>query len=113
MWSINSATKIYLARGVTDMRKSFHGLHAWVDQVLKRDPVSGHWFIFCNRRRNRLKIFFWDGSGFWVCAKRLEKGRFSWWREDEEKLELDAQQLAMLVGGYEFDKIRRKKWYFA
>ena len=78
MFGVGTATRVYLALGATDMRKGFEGLHGLVRQRLELDPLSGHLFLFCNRSRTRLKVLFWDGSGLWVCAKRLEKGRFSW-----------------------------------
>jgi transposase len=75
MFGIGSATRIYLAAGSTDMRKGFEGLFGLVRDRLSCDPLSGHVFLFTNAQRNRLKLLFWDGSGLWVCAKRLEKGR--------------------------------------
>jgi len=78
MISLSSATRIFIVTGTTDMRKSFNGLYAIVAYQLDEDPVSGHVFVFCNRARNRIKLLVWDGSGLWVCAKRLEKGRFHW-----------------------------------
>lgn len=78
MFGMGPATRVYLAAGATDMRKGFDGLHALVRQQMAADPLSGHLFLFCNRPCTRLKVLFWDGSGLWVCAKRLEKGRFSW-----------------------------------
>jgi len=78
MFGIGPATRIYLAAGATDMRKSFEGLFGLVRDRLSCDPLSGHIFLFSNAQRNRLKLLFWDGSGLWVCAKRLEKGRFRW-----------------------------------
>ena len=67
-----------MAVGATDMRKGFEGLYGLVRDRLQLEPLSGHLFIFCNKASNRLKVLFWDGSGLWVCAKRLERGRFSW-----------------------------------
>ena len=107
MWPLSAATRIYLAQGVTDMRKSFNGLYACVTAVLKRDPLTGHLFIFCNRRRNRVKVFYWDGSGFWVCAKRLERGRFAW--PDRETLR--GEELTLLLGGIDLKNTREKKWH--
>src|SRR5688572_3159355 len=78
MFSIGAATRVYVAAGSTDMRKSFEGLFGLVRDRLECDPLSGHVFLFSNVQRNRLKLLFWDGSGLWVCAKRLEKGRFRW-----------------------------------
>ena len=78
MFGLGPATRIYLAAGVTDMRKGFEGLYGLVRDRLSCEPLSGHLFLFCNAQRNRLKVLVWDGSGLWVCAKRLEKGRFTW-----------------------------------
>ena len=77
MFGIGHATRIYLAVAATDMRKSFEGLSGLIREKLSQEPLSGHLFLFCNQPRNRLKVVFWDGHGLWVCAKRLEKGRFS------------------------------------
>ncbi len=78
MFGWGPATRIYLAAGATDMRKGFEGLYGLARDRLSCDPLSGHIFLFTNARHNRLKLLFWDGSGLWVCAKRLEKGRFRW-----------------------------------
>ena len=71
MFGLGPATRIYLAAGVTDMRKGFEGLYGLVRDRLSCEPLSGHLFLFCNGQRNRLKVLVWDGSGLWVCAKRL------------------------------------------
>lgn len=78
MIGIGPATKIHLLAGATDMRRGFEGLYALASGLLEAEPLSGHVFGFCNKGRNRLKLLYWDGSGLWVCAKRLEKGRFAW-----------------------------------
>ena len=78
MLSLPTSVRIYLARGATDMRKSIDGLSAVTTQVLEQDPFSGHLFVFCNRRRDRIKILYWEQSGFWLLHKRLEKGTFAW-----------------------------------
>ena len=69
---------MFIALAPVDLRGSFNRLSARAQNQLAQDPLSGHLFVFTNRLRNRLKILFWDGSGLWVCAKRLEQGRFSW-----------------------------------
>jgi transposase len=76
VWS--AATRIYLALGATDLRQGFDGLYALVRQRLEWDPASGHVFVFAIRRRSRVKLLFWDGSGLWLCAKRPERGRVRW-----------------------------------
>jgi len=110
MWAINATTRIFLAQGATDMRLGFNGLCALVEHQIRESPVSGHLFAFCNRRRNRLKLLFWDGSGLWVCAKRLEAGRFTW-PQKEEPCELDRERFLMLLGGLEWASTIQKPWY--
>lgn len=78
MLNASSATRVFVAIAPVDLRQSFNGLSSQVQAQLRQDPLSGHLFVFTNRTRNRLKVLYWDGSGLWVCAKRLEKGRFSW-----------------------------------
>ena len=86
MFGLGAATRIYLAVGSTDMRKGFEGLYGLVRDQLGLDPLSGHLCLFCNKGRNRLKVLYWDGSGLWICAKRLERGRFSWPSDGERTL---------------------------
>ena len=71
MLSVSAATRVLIALEPVDMRQGFNGLFARVQAVLKEDPASGHFFVFTNKHRNRLKILCYDGSGLWVCAKRL------------------------------------------
>jgi transposase len=113
MLGFGSATRVYVAIGATDMRKGFEGLFGIVRDRLLIDPLSGHVFVFCNARKNRLKILYWDGSGLWICSKRLEKGRFSWPGQGDEngKVRLSQEQLTMLIGGIELKQTRRKDWY--
>ena len=108
------ATRIFLAPGATDMRKSFEGLSDLVRHQFKEDPLSGHLFVFANRRKTRLKVLYWDGSGTWICAKRLEKGCFSWPRADSTEngaLRILAQELTLLLNGIDLDKTRARVWW--
>jgi transposase len=105
------STKIYLIAGVTDMRKSFDGLAAIVSGTLQQDPYSGHAFIFSNRLRNRLKILLWDRSGFWVLAKRLEKGTFAWPTSASATVEMTPEELSLLLGGIDLRGSVRRRWY--
>ena len=113
MFGLGPATRIYLAAGATDMRKGFEGLYGLVRDRLLCDPLSGHVFLFSNKQRNRLKLLFYDGSGLWVCAKRLEKGRFRWPEMDSEptKLMLSHEELALLLGGIDLVQTRPRKWH--
>jgi len=113
MFGIGPATRIYLATGSTDMRKGFEGLYGLVRDRLSCDPLSGHVFVFSNAQRNRLKLLFWDGSGLWVCAKRLEKGRLRWPEADAEgnKVTLSHEELMLLLGGIDLAQTSRRPWH--
>ena len=95
------------------MRKSYEGLYGLVRDRLLCEPRSGHVFLFCNEQRNRLKIFFFDGSGVWVCAKRLERGRFNWPSagDAQAKVVLTHEELYLLIGGIDLGKTKVRNWY--
>ena len=113
MFGVGPATRIYLAAGATDMRQGFEGLYGRVHDQLQLDPLSGHIFLFSNAQRNRLKMLFWDGSGLWVCAKRLEKGRFRWpaAASGQAKVVLSHEELALLLGGIDLAGSKRRAWF--
>jgi transposase len=113
MFGVGPATRIYLAAGATDMRKGFEGLYGLVRDQLQLEPLSGHIFIFSNAQRNRLKLMFWDGSGLWVCAKRLERGGFRWpvAKAGQNKVVLSQEELALLVGGIDLAGSKRRAWF--
>ncbi len=113
MFGFGPATRIYLAVGATDMRKGFEGLYGLVRDRLQCEPLSGHVFLFCNGRHNRLKLLVFDGSGLWVCAKRLEKGRFRWPQtgDAQSKVVLSHEELALLLGGIDLAQTQRRPWY--
>lgn len=109
------ATRIFLALGPTDMRKGFEGLSSLVKHRFKEDPLSGHLFVFANKSRNRLKLLYWDGSGLWICAKRLEKGRYFWpspeVTPESGALRILAEELTLLVSGIDLGKTRERNWW--
>lgn len=113
IYGVGAATRIYLAAGATDIRKGFEGLYGLVRDRLELDPLSGHVFCFCNRRRTRLKLLYFDGSGLWVCAKRLERGCFRWPAAEEggARVRLSAAELAQLLGGLDLAEARPRRWY--
>ena len=115
MFGVGGATRIYLAAGTTDLRKSFEGLYGLVRDSLLCDPLSGHLFLFTNAQRNRLKLLFYDGSGLWVCAKRLDRGRFCGPDSDRESVAvvLMAEELALLLGGIDLRHTERRRWHRA
>lgn len=114
MLSFAGSLKIFVALEACDMRKGLNGLHALVTERLQEDPRAGALFVFTNRRRTRLKILFWDGTGLWVCAKRLEQGTFSWPKSVEPsatKLRLAPEALALLTDGVELRGAKLRPWY--
>jgi len=111
MFGLGLATKIYIAVEAVDMRKGFEGLYGLVRDHLGQDPLSGHLFLFTNRTKTRLKALVWDGSGLWVCAKRLEKGRFRWPEAKAHSVAMRPEELAMLLNGLDVSQARpRKNW---
>ena len=112
MLTISPAVRIYLATGATDLRRSIDGLSAVVRDQLQLDPLSGHWFLFRNKRGDRLKILIWDHGGFWVLYRRLERGTFAWPREPSSgPVEIRSMDLALLLGGVDLAQTRRRRWY--
>jgi transposase len=113
MLAFPAAIRIYVALEPVDMRKQYDGLWAAAQQQLGEDPKQGALFCFTNRERTRLKLLYWDGTGVWVLAKRLEQGRFSWPEPSEakRKLALTPEALALLIGGVELRRGSLKPWY--
>ena len=104
MFGFGTARRIYLAVEPVDMRQQFNGLWAHAAQKLQEDPREGALFVFSNKDRNRLKMLYWDGTGVWVLAKRLEKGRFSWpVGRDRTKLALAPETTAVSWGWVEIE----------
>lgn len=102
MIPVPAQTKVWLAAGVTDMRKGFNGLSALTEKVLAEDPFSGHLFVFRGRRGDLLKIVWWDGQGACLFSKRLEKGRFVWPSPADGKISVTPAQLSMLLEGIDW-----------
>ena len=102
MIGLPAGTKVWLACGVTDMRKGFDGLAALVQLSLREDPFSGQLFVFRGRRGDRVKILWWDGDGLCLFAKRLERGRFVWPRATDGTVHLTQAQLSMLLEGIDW-----------
>jgi transposase len=96
--------RVYLALGSTDMRKSINGLTLLVASQLGRDALSGHVFVFCNRRRTIVKALYWDHNGFALWHKRLEEERFRWPETTQDVLEVRPHQLQWLLSGLEVEQ---------
>jgi len=111
MLTLSPTTRVYLAAGSTDMRKSYNTLAAIVTNELGGDPLCGHLFVFCNRRRDRIKVLYFDNGGYWLCAKRLEHGTFAWPDAETRSIELTREELLLLVAGIDLAATRRRRWY--
>jgi transposase len=112
MLTVSSAVRIYMATGATNLRRSIDGLSACVRDQRQLDPLSGHLFLFRNRRGDRLKILLWDQSGFWVFYKRLEQGTFAWPREERgAPVEMRHRDLLLSLFGVDLATTRRRRWY--
>ena len=114
MLSFAGSLKVFVAIEPCDMRKGFNGLPALVTERLQEDPQAGALFVFTNRRRNRLKILFWDRTGLWVCTKRLEQGTFSWPAPaagGSTKLSLTPEALTLLTDGVDLRGAKLRPWY--
>lgn len=107
MLSFAGIERVYLACGSTDLRRSIDGLAVIVSQVFRLDPFAPCLFVFCNRRRDKMKILYWDVAGFWLLYRRLEKGRFQWpATSDTTPLAITRRQLQWLLDGLELEQKR-------
>jgi transposase len=126
MLCLPANTRIFLCTTPTDMRKSFDGLFALVETVIGEDPFSGHLFLFRNRKRDRVKLLYWDRDGLAIWYKRLEEGRYQFpsdlgvqrsvsadgtSQQPSARLEIRADELAMLLGGIDLAHVKRRKRY--
>ena len=113
MLSFPPAVRIWLGTAPVDLRRSFDGLAEQVRQHLGNDPVSGHVFVFRNKRGDRVKLLYWDEDGFVIVYKRLEEGTFRWpsTAPEQASVTLRAAELAMLLDGVDWSKAQRSKRY--
>ncbi len=109
MISFPSAVKVYLCKQVTDMRRSFDGLAMMVQNIVKQDPLSGHMFVFRNKRGNMMKLLYWDNDGYAIWYKRLEKGKFSWPSNIQEGMAIDSRDFAMILEGVKLSRTAKEK----
>jgi transposase len=110
----SAALKVFLALEPCDMRKSFNGLHELAGRYHDSNPGRDSLFVFTNKNRNRIKLLYFDGTGLWVAAKRLEKGRFSWPAPSEpgqRRIKLHAEALQLLLDGVDLRGATLKPWY--
>jgi len=111
MLALPPGARVFVARGPTDMRKAFDGLSGLVISLIDEDPQSGHLFVFFNRRHDRVKILWWDGQGYWLHYKRLEKGQFAIFdraSESEGSFNIDGASLMMILEGIDLRGASRR-----
>lgn len=115
MLSVLVPVRIFLARDPVDMRKSFHGLVSLTESVLKQDPLAGHLFVFVNRRRDRIKLLYWGGTGFCIWYQQLEKGTYQLpdaaTADEQEGIEITALQLSLILDGIDLSTVRQRPRY--
>lgn len=104
MISFKDIPKIYIAQGYTDLRKGIDGYAHIVQDHFSLNPFDDALFIFCNRHRDKLKCLYWDGTGFWLLYKRLDKGHFKWKKDDDGALLITQQQLQWLLQGLKIEQ---------
>lgn len=111
MLSLPTSVRVFVARERVDFRKGIDGLYAVVRDHFREDALSGHWYLFFNRRRDRLKILVWDRNGFWLLMKRLEGGTFERVEGTSDRIEIDRARLAMLLDGIDTKNTRLRKHF--
>lgn len=107
MLGLDERSRVWLVLGKTDMRKSINGLSDAVANQLKLDPMSGQYFVFCGRTRDRMKILYWDRNGYALWYKRLEADRFRWPRDENEARAITGEQLEWLLSGLDIAQAHR------
>jgi transposase len=108
MFGLSEQTRVFLKTGATDGRLGLDALRGLVSQVLRQDVLTGSIFAFCNRRRNRIRCLLFDGSGFWLASKRLERATFQWPKDEAAVMQMSLAQLRLLLEGFELKS--RRGW---
>ena len=113
MIGLPASVRVYLCTVPCDMRRSFDGLYGLVTSVMELDALAGHLFVFSNRKRDRVKIFYWDRDGFAIWSKRLEEGTYAmpFGKGEERRAEITSQELSALLSGIDLSQARRRKRY--
>ena len=111
MFGLSAAVRVYLAKQPAEMRQSFDGLSSLASGSLSLDPLSGHLFVFVNKRRDRIKILYWDRDGLAIWAKRLERGTFRIPAAAADRVDMTTAELAALLAGIDLNTARRRVRY--
>ncbi len=108
-WSAPNV-RVFLAREPVDMRKQFHGLIALAEEVLKQDPLTGHLFVYINRRRDRIKVLYWEDTGYCIWYKQLQRGTYELPTVNQESvsIELTMSQLSLILDGIELGSAKQR-----
>jgi transposase len=113
MFQVETNSKVWLILGKTDMRKSIDGLAGIVSNHLGLDASNGQYFVFCGRKKNTVKILYWDRNGYCLWYKRLEEDRFRWPKTKEDIRAVTGEQLSWLLSGLDWEKAYRERKYSA
>ena len=108
MLGLSEQTRVFLRTGVTDGRLGIDALRGLVGKAMRQDVLTGALFVFCNGRRNRIRCLLWDGSGFWLATKRVERATFAWPRDEAQVRQMSLAQLRLLLDGFELRS--RRGW---
>ncbi len=111
MMGLLPTSGIFVATAPVDLRKAFDGLAALVRQSLGHDPLNGCVYVFGNKRKDRIKILFWEPGGYWLCMRRLEQGTFRWPRCDAVCARYSREELSLLLGGIDLTQTRKRAWH--
>ena len=111
MLTLPASIRVFVAVAPADFRKGFDGLAQLAREVIEHDPLSGHFFVFANRRRDRVKILSWDRDGLAIWMKRLESGRFAWPSPGAKSVEWSGVELAAVLGGIDLNQTKKRTRY--
>ena len=111
MLTLPPSVRVFMCLSPADMRRSFDGLAAMVREIVRQDPLSGHLFVFFNRRRDRVKVLFWDRSGLALYYKRLEAGVFTLPVSSDPSVEVTSAELSLILEGIDLTRAHRRKRY--
>jgi transposase len=110
MFGITAETRVFVKAGVTDGRLGYEGLRGLAVKVLEHGPQSGHIFCFCNASRNRIRLLWWDGTGFFIATKRIERGTFDFPKNEQSVMQMNTAQLQSMLKGVQFTRPNGGCW---
>jgi transposase len=111
MFKLENTARVWLVLGKIDMRKAINGLSGIIANTLSMNPLSGEYFVFCAKKRNTIKILYWDKNGYCLWIKRLEQDSFRWPRTSQEAQAITGEQLSWLLSGLDMAQAHRERKY--